>query len=264
MSKRRVTIVWSDVIISAVAAMGSLARCGSRAVPALAAYDDRQVVRGRHHRSRPADELAVRRTVEENTCMPVRRVGAPPGRVEDALLDHHAGTVPALLAGLEHQHDVAAQAGRGAARAAGRRRSARRCAGRGRTRASRRWSRRSRARSPRRRAARPCPRAAAPSSGPPRHAPRPGARRSPRWCRCPSRSPARARRAREAPSPACAAGRARSPGRGAAPCAARPGRRPCSGRRRAGPSVLLARSGQVVGRVRQLHLARRRTPRSDH
>ncbi len=79
-----------------------------RAVTALAADHDREVAAGRHHRAGPAEELGVGIHRGEDVHA-VRRVGAPSRRVEHALLDHHAGAVPALLAGLEHQHHVAAQ-----------------------------------------------------------------------------------------------------------------------------------------------------------
>ena len=108
MSNRRVTIVCSEVIISAVAAIGSRARCGidpwppsPRTVTCSACEAD-IIVPGAAHEPARGDH-------RREHVHPVRRVGAPPGRVEHALLDHHAGAVPALLARLEHEHHVAAQ-----------------------------------------------------------------------------------------------------------------------------------------------------------
>ena len=166
----------------------------------------------------------------------VRRVGAAPRGVEHALVDHHPGAVPALLAGLEHQHDVTLevvavlgqQAGapdeRGGVQVvpAG----VHRAVGGGVRQAGLLAAR----------AARPCRRAGAPCAARRRHGDRRAGRRSPTTCRCRWRPPGPGRRARRAPAPGCGARPGPPRGCRAAASAGRSVRPPWRGHRLAGPS----------------------------
>jgi hypothetical protein len=79
-------------------------------VAAVALDADREGARRRHQRARPGDELALR-VARGGDVQAVGGVDVLARRRQDAFVDHVAGTVPALFAGLEHEHDVAGQVG---------------------------------------------------------------------------------------------------------------------------------------------------------
>ena len=82
---------------------------------------------------------------EESTCRAYAALDPPAGRVEQALGDHRLGAARALLAGLEHEHDVAGELVPQLVQDPGRADQRRRRAGRGRRRASGRRAARRRA-----------------------------------------------------------------------------------------------------------------------
>ena len=251
-SKRRVTIVCSAVTISAVAAIGSLRAVRRRAVAALAADD----------RRRGACEAAISgpgrlvnwrvRNIEEKTCMPYAASARRPAASSTPSSIIAPGAVPALLAGLEHEHHVARAGGRGAA--ASRRAppirlggvqvvpaGVHRAVGRGEVQPGLLGDRQrvhvaAQQHGPGRRVA-----GAAAQHGRDRVVPVPVEISRP----SPSSSREHLLLGARQVEPDLRV-------RGAAPGAAGQVVRSCAGRRRAGPSVLRVRSGQVVGRVRQL------------
>ena len=88
--------------------VGGVVRGG--AVPAAAVEGDEQPVAGRQHGPGPGHDVTLRGQARHDVQR-VRGVGAAPGGVQHALLDHPSGPVEALLAGLEHEHDVAGEGG---------------------------------------------------------------------------------------------------------------------------------------------------------
>lgn len=79
-----------------------------RPVAALTADRHLQDVRRRHHRPRTGGDPAAGQPVGRDV-QGEGGVDAPARRVQDALLDHRAGAVVALLTRLEHEDDIAVQ-----------------------------------------------------------------------------------------------------------------------------------------------------------